>query len=548
MSSADPSPHPPASLRTRLAVACAAAAVLVALVAGVWLAFAGLRYFRDIARQRQLRMLRELKWEYLAGSEIPGPVPKRDLSPLPPPVAAALPAPPLMAVRLLERPDGTPGPFAVLVPDPDGPGFLQLRLHPDGSPASPPLPCRTGDDAFLANVFAEKTFDNGPHEIQILFFDARGRERFRSPRDPALLDAIAQGVRAGRKSFRAHAIDDSGKRCNSKVYVADFPDGAAIALGATRSHEARFVREAALQLLLSLLVALLPALLAAGWFSARVGRAIASVSSAARDIASGNLHRRVPPSRDGRELRDLGDAFNAMCDANERLVAELRTLADDIAHDLRTPLTRLRAAAELAATGSMPPDDLPPDVAAETDAMLALIAATLDVSRAASGLDPSPRAPADLAAETRRVCDLYAADAEVRRLSVSTSIPPSPVPVRGSPGRLQQLVGNLLDNALKFTPPGGRVSVSLETRSDRALLSVDDSGPGIPPAERELVFRRFWRADAARATPGSGLGLALVRAVATAAGGTVQCLPSPSGGARFLVSLPLAPAPPTPAP
>ena len=94
MSSADPSPHPPASLRTRLAVACAAAAVLVALVAGVWLAFAGLRYFRDIARQRQLRMLRELKWEYLAGSEIPGPVPKRDLSPPPPPPPPAPPPPP----------------------------------------------------------------------------------------------------------------------------------------------------------------------------------------------------------------------------------------------------------------------------------------------------------------------------------------------------------------------------------------------------------------------------------------------------------------------
>ena len=175
--------------------------------------------------------------------------------------------------------------------------------------------------------------------------------------------------------------------------------------------------------------------------------------------------------------------------------------------------------------------------------MLALIEATLDVSRAASGLDPAPPAPVDLAAETRRVCDLYAADAEDRHLTLSADLPTAPVPVRGHPGRLQQLVGNLLDNALKFTPPGGRVTLTLRTDASSAVLSVDDTGPGVPPSERDLVFRRFWRADAARATPGSGLGLALVRAVATSAGGSVRCFSSPSGGARFEVTLPLAPAP-----
>lgn len=542
MSSVDLPRSSAASLRTRLAVACVLVAVLVAFVGGVWLSVAGNRYFRNIARQRQLRMLRELKWEYLAGGEIPGPVPKRDIVDLPAGAAAALPAPPLMAVRLPETPDGAHGGFAVLVPSPDG-GVLQFRLAPDGTPVAPPAPCRTGNDAFLSAVVAEKAFDNGPHEIQVLLLGSDGAERLRSPRDPAIVDAIAAEVRAGRTSFRVRAEDDLGRRCASHVYVTSFPDGASIALGANLSHEARFIRQIALQLVLAMLVALLPALLAARWFSGHVVRAISSVSSAARAIASGDLRRRVPPSRYGRELGELGDAFNAMCDSNERLVAELRTLADDIAHDLRTPLTRLRTAAEFAATGSTPLADLPSDVAAETDAMLALIAATLDVSRASSGLDPSPAAPVDLAAETRRVCDLYAADAEDRHLAVSTDIPDAPVPVRGNGGRLQQLVGNLLDNALKFTPPGGRVAVSLAASGNRAVLSVDDSGPGIPPSECELVFRRFWRADAARATPGSGLGLALVRAVATAAGGNVRCLPSPLGGARFEVTLPLAPPP-----
>ena len=541
MSSADAPRRPaPLSLRTRLAVAHVAVTGLVILVGGVWLSLAGLRYFQNLDRRDQLRMLRELKWEYLAGAEIPGPVPKEDITRLPVPAASPLPAPPVMVVRLPAAPDGSHGGWAAIVPDPAAPGaFLQFRLRPDGSPAAPPAPCRTGDLPFLASVVAEKTFDNGPHAIQILLLAPGGAELLRSSRDPALLDAIAAAARSGRTTFRVRAPDDDGLPRSSHVYVARLPDGASIALGADLAHETRFLGQTALQLLLALLVALLPALFAARWFSGRVVRAVSSVSVAARAIASGDLRRRVPPSPYGSELRELGDAFNAMCDANERLVAELRTLADDIAHDLRTPLTRLRAAAELAATGAIPPDSLPPDVAAETDAMLALVEATLDVARADAA--PAPATPSDLAAETRRVCDLYAADAEDRRLDLSLSLPSAPVPVPVHPGRLQQLVGNLLDNALKYTPPGGRVAVTLRAEGPRAILAVDDTGPGVPPTERDLVFRRFWRADAARATPGSGLGLALVRAVASAAGGTVQCLPSPSGGARFEVTLPLAP-------
>lgn len=541
MSSADVPPCPaPRSLRTRLAVAHVAVAGLVVLVGGAWLSLAGLRYFQNLDRRDQLRMLRELKWEYLAGAEIPGPVPKEDITRLPAPAAENLPAPPVMVVRLPAAPDGTHGGWAAIIPAPGAPGaFLEYRLRADGSPAAPPSPCRTGDLAFLSYVVAEKSFDNGPHAVQVLLLAPDGTELLRSSRDPARLDAIAAAARSGRTTFRVRAADDDGHPRSSHVYVALLPDGASIALGADLAHESRFLGKTALQLLLALLVALLPALLAARWFSGRVVRAVSSVSGAARAIASGDLRRRVPPSRYASELGELGDAFNAMCDANERLVAELRTLSDDIAHDLRTPLTRLRGASELVVTGAAPADALPAEVAEETGAMLDLIDTMLEISRAGFSIDRAPREIIDLATEARRVCDLYAATAEERGIALETDLPSAAVPFRGHCGRIQQLLGNLLDNALKFTPRGGRVALALRVEDGTARLEVADTGPGVPEGEREIVFRRFWRGDASRTLPGNGLGLALVRAVATAYGGSALCLANPGGGARFVVTLPL---------
>ena len=220
---------------------------------------------------------------------------------------------------------------------------------------------------------------------------------------------------------------------------------------------------------------------------------------------------------------------------------ELRQLTDDIAHDLRTPLTRLSAAAELAAMEGMPAEELAATVGAESQNLLHLINTMLDISKTGNGLDRSPRAPVDLRQVVLSVLELYQPLAESRGQRIAASLEPVP-PVRGQEARLRQLVQNLVDNALKFTEDrGGQIDVQLKPADNGRLvvLEVMDHGPGILPKDLPHLFDRFYRADSARTKPGNGLGLALVKAIATSHGGHVACAQRfHDRGAVFTVSLP----------
>lgn len=219
---------------------------------------------------------------------------------------------------------------------------------------------------------------------------------------------------------------------------------------------------------------------------------------------------------------------------------EIRHLTDDIAHDLRTPLTRLSAAAELAAMEGLPGEDLAATVGTETQNLLHLINTMLDISKTGSGLDRSPRAQVDLAQVVREVHDLYEPLAESRGQRIVLRLEDVP-PVSAHAARLRQLLQNLVDNALKFS--GGRGEIEIRLRSAEkgrgVVLEVADDGPGVAEKDRAHLFERFYRADAARSTPGNGLGLALVKAIATSYGGSVACTGRfADRGAVFTVTLP----------
>lgn len=207
-----------------------------------------------------------------------------------------------------------------------------------------------------------------------------------------------------------------------------------------------------------------------------------------------------------------------------KALRELRQLTDDIAHDLRTPLTRLSAAAEIAAMEGMPAEDLAETVGTETQNLLHLINTMLDISKTGNGLDHSPRTRVDLAQVVQSVFELYHPLADERGQRILLDLRPVP-PVSGHEARLRQMLQNLVDNALKFS--GGRGDISVSLRPDEKgrgiALEVADEGPGIPEQDQPHIFDRFYRADAARSTPGNGLGLALVKAIAVSYGGTVAC-------------------------
>ena len=279
------------------------------------------------------------------------------------------------------------------------------------------------------------------------------------------------------------------------------------------------------------------AALCVGFLSARaVERRLARVSKAARALVLGGPAGRLPVSGRDDEFDRLVEVFNAALERIEALIAVQRQVTDDIAHDLRSPLSRLRQRLEAALARARDPaadEAVLAAAAAELDTVLATFTALLRIARAESGALAAGFAEVDLSALVAGVAEAYAPVVEEAGRAFRQAVAPG-VRLRGDATLLRQALANLLDNALHHG--AGAVAVALEPGP---VLSVADAGPGVPEAEREAVLRRFHRLDASRATPGSGLGLALVAAAAAAHGGRVSLLPAwPDGsGLRAVLDL-----------
>ncbi len=276
----------------------------------------------------------------------------------------------------------------------------------------------------------------------------------------------------------------------------------------------------------------------AAWRATRPLRAVADTTR--RILATGDLAARVPGPDGTGELAALVRQLNTLLERNAAHVTVLRETLDNLAHDLRTPLTRLRGTAELAIQDGGDPSDTRAALAGcveETDRLLHLLERLLDVSAAEAGALKLNRELIDLRTLTTRAADLYREVAEEKHIAVVLD-QPAAVECSVDAVRLGQVVNNLLDNALKYTPAGGGVVVALRREAGQAVLSVTDDGPGIAPAEREAVFRRLYRSDASRSQRGLGLGLSMVKAIVEAHGGTVAAGDASSGGACLTVRLP----------
>jgi signal transduction histidine kinase len=261
-------------------------------------------------------------------------------------------------------------------------------------------------------------------------------------------------------------------------------------------------------------------------------RRAAQMEAVLAEIQAGALERRLEVGASGDEFDRLALRINATLDRLQALMAALREVTDDIAHDLRTPLTRLRQSLE--AASKAPTREAIAAAEAQADALLEIFAALLRIAQVESGTRRAGFARVDLSAIAQSVAEVHAPAAEERGQVLVAEIAPG-VAMTGDPALLTQMLSNLVENAIRHGREGGRVSLRLSGTE----AVVADDGPGIPAAEREAVFRRFHRLDAARSTPGSGLGLALVRAVAGLHGLTVS-LEDAAPGLRVRVALPAA--------
>jgi hypothetical protein len=245
-------------------------------------------------------------------------------------------------------------------------------------------------------------------------------------------------------------------------------------------------------------------------------RRLDTINRTSGEIIAGDLTRRVPLAGSGDEFDSLAENLNRMLDRIERLMKGLREVTDSVAHDLRTPLNRLRnrleeSVARLHANGSQAAEI--ERAIAETDQLIGTFNALLLIAETDAGTTRAAMSPLDLGSVAADVVELYEPLAEEKHLTL-TLVPGPAVGIEGNRSLIAQALANLVDNAIKYTPAGGKVRIRAAVNEKGVELSVADSGPGIPQADRPRVTERFVRLEASRNSPGTGLGLSLVAAVA----------------------------------
>jgi signal transduction histidine kinase len=260
--------------------------------------------------------------------------------------------------------------------------------------------------------------------------------------------------------------------------------------------------------------------------SRNVMHRIDAINQTTRQIMSGALQERMTVANNGDELDQLAGNLNAMLDQIEHLMVGMRQVTDSVAHDLRTPLTRLRSRLEITLVEAGTEDEYRAairEAISEADRLLGIFGALLSIAEAEAGTMQRGFQKVSLSDLARQMADLYEPAAEEAGLGFVSDIRAEPVAL-GNQQLLAQAIANLLDNALKYTPAGGCVTLTVKgPEGERgACVSVADTGPGIPAEQRESVLRRFVRLEASRSSPGNGLGLSLVDAVARLHGARLE--------------------------
>jgi len=279
-----------------------------------------------------------------------------------------------------------------------------------------------------------------------------------------------------------------------------------------------------------------------GWLLARRAMSgVQRVTHTATQIGKYDLALRVPLSWEGEEIDALAHAFNDMLERIESLVKELKEVTDSVAHDLRSPITRIRGVAETTLTSGRDIKDfreMAATVIEESDRLDGMINTMLEITKADSGVAELASDLLDVRHIVEEAADLFQPLAEDKGINIKMCIPSRPVFITADRARLQRAVSNLLDNAIKYTPQDGKVTISIDTDATRTSIAISDTGTGIGAKDIPRIFDRFYRGDESRSTSGSGLGLSLALAIIRAHGGDISVTSSPGRGSRFTVILP----------
>jgi heavy metal sensor kinase len=385
----------------------------------------------------------------------------------------------------------------------------------------------------------------GTNDIFFLLFDPHGNRIASSDlstwQDMNLSSPLSSKAGEIGKPDYADAFG-SGHHQRIRVLTLKAGNGGVLQVGITVQDDQRVIDEARKAISL-IMLAVVGVAVVIGWVLAK--RALVGVrhlTSTADTISRGALHRRVPTSGSGNEIDQLASTFNRMLERIESLVKGMEETNDNIAHELRSPITRIRGQAEAILTGNSSLEgyrEMAASTIEESDRLLAMINTMLDIAEAEAGVMALKMSSVNVSALLHDICELYEPMTSEKSLKVIVEVPEAMV-IRGDVQRLQRVVANLLDNAVKYTPVGGTIRLAAHLNDHQAELNVINSGQGIPAEKLPHIFQRFYRADASRSGPGYGLGLSLAHAIVHAHGGRMSVHSTPGDVTIFSVQIPAA--------
>ena len=353
-------------------------------------------------------------------------------------------------------------------------------------------------------------------------------------------DAVENVIRFGRHQFVTQAIP-GGKNKGVRVLYRRISDTIILQIGYSLEDTSNMLRTFQQVFLLIMSILFLIAVVLSWFISRRAMARVETVTSTARRISEKDLGTRVPVGRRQDEIDRLAITFNEMLNRIQGLVKGVRQLSDNIAHDLRSPITRIRGLAEVTLTSANDMKEythMAASTVEECDRLLDMINTMLTISRTETNVDRQLFVTVDMTAIAQDACELFEPIAEDKHVVLACHASAAAF-VSGDRQMLQRLTANLIDNALKYCHSGDAVTLKLSTSdSSELILEVEDTGPGIPEKDQPFVFDRFFRGDQSRSQGGSGLGLSLARAIVKAHGGHISLQSTPGQGSCFTVTLP----------